>query len=533
LRFEGPIGQSTFRVRVLPARAGYLTRPDDTAGVVEAIREASTRWAGYSEPIIPVPASDPIDGWWLQTLDTAAVDGLVNVNIDPDTAETVAETLGLPVVGLADIDTSGRTQFSTHPANLQQTGLRFAGQAAILARADGALWEKTAAGDLTADQEADCEGVSVRVWRPATADLIGRAQLEETCWIDVGAVDFAEHQMVGGPFAAPMIIWVTEPDSVEDCVYFWNLRALRSRSLRPAPMLLLPADGTAHWTGFADALAHRLTRTADVEPDVVLGSLSVEPDQLDEVAELLGLIKSTEPLRGNMFPPPRPRSVPFTYRLDIAARSNFRSPRRYGETTHALVQVYRDSTVVEVDSPVQFNGGGRVLVRLASSAFDGLPKQPTTASLVMDDASWSEDELQLAMHAQDRYRLRLRVPSLSDAAWALLENRTSQAELSTKGQLAHRLKELGAAEVLLQDRVIQVIESLRTGRSQDLERALQRAVEHISPTDELRDRLEALSSEWGIDPNAASCRSLLSRVSGRTRGPLWRGCVSGRGRSEA
>ena len=426
------------------------------------------------------------------------MDGLVNVNIDSDTAERVAETLGLPVVDLADIDTSGRTQFSMHPANLHQTRLRFADRAAVLARADGALWEKTAAGDLTAEQVADCEGASVPVWRPRTADLIGRAQLEETCWLDVGAAHFAEHEMVGGPFAAPTIVWVTEPDSVEDCVYFWNLRALRSRRLRPAPMLLVPADGIFHWTGFADALAYRLARPEVIEPDVVLSSTSVEAERLDEIAGLLGLVRSTGPPRGGMgFSPPPPKRAPFTYRWDIAPRSYFLSPRRYGETTHTLVQVYRDGTVVEVDSPVQFTGGGGVLVRVASSAFDGLPKRPTTASLVMDDASWSEDELELAAYAQNRYRLELRIPSLRDAAWALLKNRTAQAALSTKGQLAHRLKELGAAEVLLQDSVTQVIESLRTRRSQDLERALRRALDHVSPTDELRDRLEELASEWG------------------------------------
>ena len=498
LRYERPIGQSTFRVRVLPARAGYLTKPDDTCGVVEAIREASTRWAGFSEPIIPVPAAGVVDGWWVQTLKTAEVDGLVNVNIDVDVAERVAKTLGLPVVNLADIDRSGRTQFSTHPANLQQTRLQFADQAAVLARADGALWEKTAAGDLTAEQKADCEDASIPVWRPETADLIGRAQLDETCWLDVGAAHFAEHRIVGGPFAAPAIVWVTEPDSVADCVYFWNLRALRSRRLRPAPMLLIPAEQIFHWTGFADALAYRLSRPEDIEPDVVLNSLSVGPDQLDEIAGLLGLIESTEPLRGNMQFPPLPlKRAPFTYRRDIAPRTYFHSPRRYGETAQTLVQVYRDSTVAEVDSPVQFTGGGRALVRVASSAFDGLPKRPTTASLIMKDASWSEDELEYATYAQNRYRLELRVPTLSEAAWALLKNRTAQAALSTKGQLAHRLNELGAAEALLQDSVIQVIESLRTRRSQDLERALQRVLEHVSPTDELRTRLEALASEWG------------------------------------
>ena len=70
------------------------------------------------------------------------MDGLVNVNIDSDVAERVAETLGLPGVDLAGIDRSGRTQFSTHPANLQLTRPRFADQAAVLAGNDGALWER-------------------------------------------------------------------------------------------------------------------------------------------------------------------------------------------------------------------------------------------------------------------------------------------------------------------------------------------------------------------------------------------------------
>ena len=279
---------------------------------------------------------------------------------------------------------------------------------------------------------------------------------------------------------------------------FWNLRALRSRRFAPAPMMLVPAEQIFHWTGFADALAYRLARPEAIEPDVVLSSVSVGPDQLDEIAALLGLIRSTEPPKSSMqFPPPPLRRAPFTYRWDIAPRSYFRFPRRYGETAQALVQVYRDSTVVDVESPVQFTGGGRVLVRVATTAFDGLPRRPTTASLVMDDASWSEDELEFATYARKRYRLTLAVPSLSDAAWALLKNQTVQAELSNKGQLAHHLKELGAAEVLLQDSVIQVIESLRTHRSQDLERALQRALEPLAPTDELRARLDRLVLEWG------------------------------------
>ena len=498
MRYEQPIGQSIFGVRVLPARAGYLTRPDDAAGVVEAIREASTRWAGSSEPIIPVPDSGSVEDWWLQVMELAELDGLVNVNIEPDVAERIAQTLGLEVVNLADIDTSGRTQFSTHPGNLRQKRPELVDQAAVVARPDGDLWEKTAAGDLTDEQVANCAGGSIRVRRPRTGAEIGHAQIAEACWLDAGAAHFSEHRSTNGPIATPAIVWVTQPNSLEDCVGFWNLRALRSRRFFPVPMLLVPIDQVLHWTGFAEALASLLARPEVLEPDVVLWSASVKPDQLNEIAARLGLARSTQrPRSGMQRPPPPPKRPPFTYRCDVDPTGYFSFPRRYGETAPTLVQVYRDSTVVEVESPVQFAGRGRVLVRVASTAFDGLPKRPTTASLIMKDTSWSEDELELATYAHGRYRLQLRVPTLSDAAWALLNNRTAQAALSTKGQLAHRLKQLGAAKVLLQDSVIQVIESLRTHRSQDLERALRRAVEQLSPTDELRDRLEELASEWG------------------------------------
>lgn len=498
MRYEQPIGQSIFGVRVLPARAGYLTRPDDAAGVVEAIREASTRWAGSSEPIVPVPDSGSVDDWWLQVMELAELDGLVNVNIEPDVAERISEALGLDVVDLADIDTSGRTQFSTHPGNLRQKRPELVDQAAVVSRPDGDLWEKTAAGDLTDEQVADCAGGSIRVRRPRTGAEIGHAQIAEACWLDAGAAHFSEHRSANGPIATPAIVWVTQPNSLEDCVGFWNLRALRSRRFFPVPMLLVPIDQVLHWTGFAEALASLLARPEVLEPDVVLWSASVEPDQLNEIAARLGLARSTQrPRSGMQRPPPSPKRPPFTYRCDVDPTGYFSFPRRYGETAPTLVQVYRDSTVVEVDSPVQFTGSGRALVRVASSAFDGLPRRSTTASLVIQDASWSEDELEFATYALPRYRLTLDIPSLSDAAWALLNNRTAQAALSTKGQLAHRLKQLGAAKVLLQDSVIQVIESLRTHRSQDLERALRRAVEQLSPTDELRDRLEELASEWG------------------------------------
>ena len=496
MRYEQPIGQSVFRVRVLPARAGYLTKRNDAGGVLEAIRVASTRWAGVSELIIPVPESGSLSDWWRDVVGFADLDGLVNVNVERDVAERVGQTLDLAVVGVADVGRSGRTQFSTHPAHLEQTRWEFASQAPVLASSTGALWEKVAAGDLSDEQAAACASGQAPARRPLSGPEIGLAQIDETCWLDAGAAQFSEHRITNPRFA-PAIVWVTQPNSLEDCVDFWNLRALRSRSLAPSPILLVPADQVFHWTGFPEAFTDRLARPEFFDPDVLLWSASVEPDQLDEIAEGLRLIRTTNLTSTIEHPPPPPRQGPFTYRQDVDPYQYFYFQRRYGETSQTLEQVYRDRTVVDVDSPVQFTGAGRVLVRVASSAFEGLPKRSTTAALVKDGASWSEDEIELATNASNRYRLELRVPSLSAATWALLGDHTTHAALSSKGQLAHRLRDLGAAEVLLQDPVIQVIESLRTGRSQDLERALQRTLEHVSPSDELRDRLEELVAEWG------------------------------------
>jgi hypothetical protein len=42
---------------------------------------------------------------------------------------------------------------------------------------------------------------------------------------------------------------VTEPGSVQHCLFFWNLRALRPLRLGTVPMLLLPVDHAQHWIG--------------------------------------------------------------------------------------------------------------------------------------------------------------------------------------------------------------------------------------------------------------------------------------------
>jgi len=522
-------------VVVVPARAAYLIEDNDREAAVRAVQEASTRWAGFSEPIIPVSSSGSVTDWDRRVVEVSAVDGLVNINLERDIANQVASSMGLPWVGLGQINGGGMTRFSTHPAGLRQEG-RLAEQAAVLSSADGSLWEKIAAGDLTAKAEGDCAKASVMVRRSTGGYELVLAQLYETCWLDAGASQFHENTAKGMFGPTPVIIWVTRPDSVEDCLYYWNLRAIRSLRRARAPMMLLPLDWNTDWDTLRRVLASSLARPEELIPDVLLLSGSVENDDLERIGRLLGLVKTESPPSSRVvIPPPPPRSGPFTFGTNIDPRLLLDVPRRYGETVDALVQVYRDSTIVEVDSPVGFSGHGRLLVRLLSSAFDGIPRRPASARLFHEDSSWFTDDfegdaLQLATNASSRYNINLRIPTLTKATWSLLEEQTDAAQLSDKGRLAKSLDQVGDSDILLDSSVIEVINYLKTPSSKNVMRALQKARAKGSAD----EYLENLAAEWrgrvqrrfrpkrqirgDIDPDAGSAVETLSSRSWAERG---------------
>lgn len=138
---------------------------------------------------------------------------------------------------------------------------------------DGALWESVAAGDLTAEHLADLRSVPhlMQPIRPQTDDQVARAQLRRGTWLDRTVVEFAEDTAHGGPRPCPAIVWITEPDDLEDCLFFWNLRTLRSLRFDPIPMILLPVGKVQHWLNFPDQLAFVLRRPDEFAPDVAVG----------------------------------------------------------------------------------------------------------------------------------------------------------------------------------------------------------------------------------------------------------------------
>ena len=461
---------------VLPSRAAYLVPAGDHQSVMVAVQEASTRWAGVTEPIVPVRANGRIDGWWAQVVDLSNVDGLVNVNLPSALAESVAERLGLPVVDIARIDEEGRTQFTIHPAGLAASTPDGEADSWLMAAEDASLWQRVAAGDYYPHRVEDLSQVPVtRLAGRAAAHEICRAQIQGRTWLDAVVSDFAEHQAVNPFPATPAILVVAKSNSLRAYFHFWNLRALRPLRFAGAPMALLPINDRVDWSQLGEDLAHHLRRPDEVEPDVLLCSVNVDETTMDELGASLGLVRSSvEPYSRRSFPPPPLRQRPYTYRQNIDPRQYVVFERDYGQIATTTVQVYRQDTRVEFDSTVRFSGPGRALLRMDSDLFAGLPKRPATASMVHNNATWSGDSLQIATNAQNRYRLDCRVPSLHDAAWELLRGGCASAELSNKGRMARRLLERGGYEVLLDRDVRRAIDALKTRRSTELIARLER-----------------------------------------------------------
>jgi hypothetical protein len=486
------VGPTALRATVLPARAVYLVTAGSKSGFRRAVQESCTRWGGMTEPIIPVKPGGEIDAWWQQVVTLTRVDGAVNVDADPEAALIVAGKLGLPLVPLAEIDQVEVTAFTVHPATIGPAALP-GSNSYIMASEKRCLWEVTGAGDLTDDHVESMPPDSLYTWRPSQ-DQVARAQLGGRTLVERTCSQFSEHWARGGPTPGPAVVWVTDPDSFDDCVYFWNLRALRPLRLGSLPMILLPAGQVQHWMNFDADLAYVLQRSDQFAPDVALCSASVSESDLRDTAALLGLAQHTGEARiGHDWPVPT-RKPPFSYLLGVNPRQWLDFERSYGESADVDVQLFRGTTNVRFPSPVSFNTTGTALVRLSGAPLGALPRRPEVARLIAKDATWRYGALQVTVHAVNEYLLEIHVPELPEAAAAVLGEVTVRHALSRKkGQPGMAWLDKTDISPLAQPGVFAAIRELTTPRSKELLKELTKQRQDGAVDNELAD----IAAHWG------------------------------------
>lgn len=243
-------------------------------------------------------------------------------------------------------------------------------------------------------------------------------------------------------------------------------------------MLLVPgADAVKHWLGFTEQVARLLgSRPGRFAPDVALVSRSASPEQLLELASVLGLEPTEdEPRAGARLPALPARTAPFTFRTDLGPTVWVTLERHYGVPTSFDVQVFADGpSTLRIAQPVRFNGRAGALVRFSGEPLLGLPARPSIAELVHPDARWRDGKLQLAfLPISHQLAVQMTFPLLPQATERLLDDVATGHQLSSAGRLGTALAQRADSSVLLDRGVYEAATALTTSRSKELLKRLQ------------------------------------------------------------
>jgi hypothetical protein len=500
------LGQEEFQVIVSPARVAYLIREKSESGYRRAVEEASTRWGGVSEPIVWLDEHGKLPALWEQIVQCAAVDELVNVDEVPTRAEAIGRELGLPVVAIEHIDV-GIGRLTCHPSAVTRETVsnpnKMFGDGMALATVwhfaepSLGLWALTAGGALSSSAKAQVAEQGDAVARQTEPMNFAMDQIGGQTLIDRTASQF-EECWVGAPspIVQPAIVWIVgADDQLLECTYYWNLRALRSFGAERSPMLILPDELIDGWLGFHNQIDSLLLRRPDLfAPDVALMSLKVDAERRRAIAGKWGLIEDDNPPRSTYaLPLPSDRTRPFTFRVDVDFTSNFLGERRYGETTHVSVQVFREETTVDFESPVRFRGPGQFLATFGSRVLNYLPRREALARRVHQNGTWGNGGLVLGCHTLSPQKHQIRLPSSPEVVAVLLGDATAHWSRSDKGQIGERVSEVLESAELLGLGMFEAIRELTTRRSTHLYKEIERR-EH---TEEELDRARFVAESGG------------------------------------
>ncbi|MFE5517332.1 hypothetical protein ACFQ9Q_06285 [Streptomyces virginiae] len=141
------VGHRLIEVSVLPARVVYVIAEGSTDGFRAAVRTASHRWGGMTEPIIEV-GSDEDSGSIAKLVSIADVQAVVNVDADASRASLLAAAWKLPLIAIGDMKSAspmGIWEFTSRPESVAP-GMGAGVDPCYRADPEGPLWAVAVAG---------------------------------------------------------------------------------------------------------------------------------------------------------------------------------------------------------------------------------------------------------------------------------------------------------------------------------------------------------------------------------------------------
>lgn len=479
------LGHHVVTVDFRPTVAAWLIPTNDRAALHRAVRGAARRWGGLGEPVIPVSPTGLIRPFWRQVLDILRPDFAVNVGLAPTAAARGAA--GVQVVPEQQLDgvTSGCHQLAvTDVAQLRNRWVM---------RATGTLRDDAALGAVPDDEVADWESFVQLVEGDAGGVGAARSQLERTSVLHL-ALEHAGEIQATNMSSLPVVLWVCAPNSYRDVLWFWNYRALSSRTIWPARMALV--DSTIGQADeFADVLSDVVAQSARAEPAVVVNILTVDRATLRQVATRLGLTRTTatkmrRPVAGGGV-----TDGPLDYIEKVDLKNALINQRRYGSRAYVSAPITRPRTRLDLAAPVPLNNriGGTLRIRMSEIPGTVVPPRPQVAQLFHRNAYWDDPSaVGLVVSPTRRMFLDLAIPTPHDVFTAALADRGVTWEASNAGVYGQALLQISAADIFGRSAVVRVIQALTTPRSKALAAALRRL-----PMGTPEAVIGRLAAEWG------------------------------------
>ncbi|MGW2273464.1 hypothetical protein [Streptomyces yangpuensis] len=500
------VGHRLIEVSVLPSRVVYLIAEGSTDGFRAAVRTASHRWGGMTEPIIEV-GSEGDSGNIARLVAVADVQAVVNVDADPSRASVLAASWQLPLVAIDDMESAspmGIWEFTSRPEAVAG-GMGAGVDPCYRADPESPLWAAAVAGIY--DPPKGSTGYTPTV--PTQLTQLGTAQASSATVLMKGMTGFEEHwAMYDRPqHEMPVVVVIAEPDSLADCVWFWNTRAMRTHSRVDMPILLFPDEAPKHWLNFANDIRFAQIRSGVRPlPDVILVSRSLSDEALHTAAAHAHLVPDAEGSEVRWGVRSAESEGSLTYRVDLGFEPElFR--RRWGLTESNSFHQFAGPSRYDVALPPLPRKPGKALLRLRSEAFDKLPRKDSVAWMITEKgrsksplpASWHGDHLQIPMYVPwlGFPELTLSIPHPREVVSQLLDEVTRSNAPSIPGMIGLTVMQQSDTSALLDVLVVEALSALKTERTEHFLKELRRLNEGRYPDWLPLEEAKELAREFG------------------------------------
>lgn len=382
-------GQRLINVDVRPIRLGYLIR--DASDFREAVAEASSRWGGVQDLMVPVGKDGTVDAIAHRALERHPVDYFVMIGpVSALSGLTLPMHLLRPVLRLTDLELQGGVH-ATHVDHGQgpPTFDRGAYAGAVTRSVVGAptnaspLLLASLGVALTAEQEAAWNAIGMAVTHPLNDVQLVGAQLTRTTLILATASQCGETLINNGLTSYPTVLWLAARGDVAEAIAFWNLRAMLPLTLARADTCFAP-DDLEVGADLKEVLARApRSRPHTTNPDYLVWTPGNRRAGR-RFASRAGLRVVTDTRVRTEYPAARadaerPRTT-WVNRSPLGLVPGRSVP---GVRVSTMVHLQADNTVIHAEAPVRWRttGYGTVRVRFSGSSMMEIPTSPSAARL--------------------------------------------------------------------------------------------------------------------------------------------------------